>query len=115
MATLKELAELVHGTIVGDPDLLIKGTSTIDDGKPDTITFIGYKKYNQYATVSKASAIIVEDKELLNSLNGILVKNANEAINKYFKSISFIYLKLDLFFCEWHIDFVEKIFPIFFK
>ena len=27
MATLKELAELVHGTIVGDPDLLIKGTS----------------------------------------------------------------------------------------
>ena len=40
MATLKELAELVHGTIIGDPDLLIKGTSTIDDGKPDTITFI---------------------------------------------------------------------------
>ena len=72
MATLKELAELVHGTIVGDPDLLIKGTSTIDDGKPDTITFIGYKKYNQYATVSKASAIIVEDKKLLDSLNGIV-------------------------------------------
>ena len=43
MATLKELAELVHGTIIGDPNLLIKGTSTIDDGKPDTITFIGYK------------------------------------------------------------------------
>ena len=32
MATLKELAELVHGTIVGDPDLLIKGTSTFDAG-----------------------------------------------------------------------------------
>ena len=32
MATLKELAELVQGTTVGNPDLLIKGTSTIDDG-----------------------------------------------------------------------------------
>ena len=88
MATLKELAELVHGTIVGDPDLLIKGTSTIDDGKPDTITFIGYKKYNQYATVSKASAIIVEDKKILDSLNGIVVKNANEAIIKILEYFS---------------------------
>ena len=88
MATLKELAELVHGTIVGDPDLLIKGTSTIDDGKPDTITFIGYKKYNQYVTTSKASAIIVEDKELLNSLNGIVVKNAREAIVKILEYFS---------------------------
>ena len=69
MATLKELADLVQGTMVGNPDLLIKGTSTIDDGKPDTITFIGYKKYNQYANISKASAIIVEDKKLLNLID----------------------------------------------
>ena len=93
MATLKELAELVQGTMVGNPDLLIKGTSTIDDGKPDTITFIGYKKYNQYATTSKASAIIVEDKELLNSLNGIVVKNAREAIVKILEYFSPKYLE----------------------
>ena len=33
MATLKELAKLVQGTIIGDPNLLINGTSTIEDGK----------------------------------------------------------------------------------
>ena len=88
MATLKELAELVQGTIVGDPDLLIKGTSTIDDGKPDTITFIVYKKYNQYAAISNASAIVVEDRELLNNLNGIVVKNVREAIVKILEYFS---------------------------
>ena len=82
MATLKQLAELVHGTLVGNPDLLINGVSTIDDGKPETITFIGYKKYNQYAPLSKASAIIVEDKALLNKLNGIVVNSPQEAIIK---------------------------------
>ena len=82
MATLKELAKLVQGTIIGDPNLLINGTSTIEDGKPNTITFIGYKKYNQYATISKASAIIVEDKDLLVNLNGIVVNNSQEAIIK---------------------------------
>ena len=88
MATLRELSELVQGTIVGNPDRLINGTSTIDDGKPDTITFISYKKYNKYATISKASAIIVEDKDLLNGLNGIVVKNAQEAIIKILEYFS---------------------------
>lgn len=82
MATLEELAKLVQGTIVGNPELLINGTSAIEDGKADTISFIGYKKYNHYAPLCKASAIIVEDKDLLNNLNGIVVISAQEAIVK---------------------------------
>jgi len=80
LATLKELAELVQGILVGDPGLIINGVSTIEDGKPNTITFIGYNKYNQLASSTKASAIIVKDEKLLSQRNGIVVKNPQASI-----------------------------------
>ena len=88
MPTLKELADMVDGNLVGNPKLLINGVSTIDDGKPETITFIGYKKYNKYAPICKASAIIVKNKVLLNNLNGIVVNNPQEAIVKILEYFS---------------------------
>jgi UDP-3-O-[3-hydroxymyristoyl] glucosamine N-acyltransferase len=93
MATLKELANMVNGNLVGNPKLLINGVSTIDDGKPETITFIGYKKYNKYAPICKASAIIVNDKDLLDNLNGIVVNNPQEAIVKILEFFSPDYLE----------------------
>jgi len=93
MATLKELANMVNGNLVGNPKLLINGVSTIDDGKPETITFIGYKKYNKYAPICKASAIIVNDKDLLDNLNGIVVNNPQEAIVKILEFFSPEYLE----------------------
>ena len=75
MATLKELADFLQGTVVGNPKLNIQGVSTIKDGKPGTITFIVHQKYFKYVESTQASAVIVSDLEILNGLDGIIVDN----------------------------------------
>ena len=40
MASLKELGALVNAKVIGDPDLVINGVSSLDDGKPTTISYL---------------------------------------------------------------------------
>ena len=82
MSTLHELADLVEGIVVGDSNLPIYGVSTIQEGKPNTITFIAHDKYQKYASSTTASAIIVTDKALLNGKDGILLDSPQKAIAK---------------------------------
>ena len=82
MATLKELADFLQGTVVGNPKLNIQGVSTIKDGKPGTITFIVHQKYFKYVESTQASAVIVSDLEMLNGLDGIIVDNPKLAMVK---------------------------------
>ena len=93
MATLKELADFLQGTVVGNPKLNIQGVSTIKDGKPGTITFIVHQKYFKYVESTQASAIIVSDSEILNGLDGIIVDNPQVSNGKniglFFPSIPF--------------------------
>lgn len=56
---LKELAELVGGTIIGDEEIEISSVSSIDDAKPGDITFIAHPKYLSKLETIEASAIIV--------------------------------------------------------
>ncbi len=80
MTTLQALADLVQGTVMGDPALSIHGVSTIHDGKDGTITFVAHKKYHQYISSTPASAIIVSDGDLLDGKNGIVVDSPQVAI-----------------------------------
>ncbi len=57
--TLKELAELLGGKVVGDGDVEISGVASIDEANPGTITFIANPKYLPKLAQTKASAIIV--------------------------------------------------------
>ena len=82
MPTLKELADFLQGTVVGNPKLNIRGVSTIKDGKPGTITFIVNQKYFKYIESTKASAVIASDSEILNDLDGIIVDNPKLAMVK---------------------------------
>ena len=82
MATLKELAYFLQGTVVGNPKLNIQGVSTIEDGKPGTITFIVHQKYFKYVESTQASAVIASDLEILNGLDGIIVDNPQLAMVK---------------------------------
>lgn len=59
MATLKELAELVEGTVVGDGDLEIRRLAPIDAAAEGDITFVTSAKYLAKLRDSKASAVIV--------------------------------------------------------
>ena len=82
MTTLQELADLVKGTVVGNSNLPISGVSSIQEGKPNTITFIAHDKYRKYASSTVASAIIVTNKALLCGKDGILLDNPQDAIAK---------------------------------
>lgn len=59
MATLKELAELVGGTVVGDGECRIERLATLDTAGPGDITFVSNPKYLKGIAQCKASAVIV--------------------------------------------------------
>lgn len=73
--TIQELADLVDGSVVGNPQTVIRGVSEIQAGLPDTITFLANPKYKQYLSATKASAIVVNERELLFDKPGIVVEN----------------------------------------
>jgi UDP-3-O-[3-hydroxymyristoyl] glucosamine N-acyltransferase len=57
--TLKELAQIVGGKVIGDAEVEISGVASIDEAKTGEITFIANPKYLSKLTQTKASAIIV--------------------------------------------------------
>jgi UDP-3-O-[3-hydroxymyristoyl] glucosamine N-acyltransferase len=59
---LKELAELVGGTVVGDGEVEISGVASIDGAETGQITFIAHPKYLRKLGETRASAIIVSNK-----------------------------------------------------
>jgi len=56
--TLKEIAKLVDGQVVGDGEVLISGASGIREAVEGDITFLANPKYNSLADKTRASAII---------------------------------------------------------
>jgi UDP-3-O-[3-hydroxymyristoyl] glucosamine N-acyltransferase len=57
--TVAEVAKLVEGELVGNPDTKIIGLNRIDEVKEGELTFYTDKKFAQYLTDIKASCIIV--------------------------------------------------------
>ncbi len=57
--TLAELAALVDGKIMGDPQLFIKGVAGIKEAKKDEITFLSNPRYSKDLAKTEAGAIIV--------------------------------------------------------
>lgn len=55
----KQIAQLVNGSIVGDPEVIVSGPSKIEDGKPGTITFLANPKYKEYIFTTEASVVLV--------------------------------------------------------
>ena len=57
--TAKELAEALHGTVEGNPEVKVSGFAKIEHGKPGTLSFFANPKYEQYVYTSKASVLLV--------------------------------------------------------
>ena len=58
---LKNFADIVKGTLQGDPEIEITGVSGIMDAKAGDITFVSSSKYSDQAHKSKASCFIVKE------------------------------------------------------
>ena len=75
---LKELAEWVGGTVVGDGEVEISGVAAIEEARPGEITFVANPKYLKMLDKTHATAVIVSqgvpqvDKPLLRVSNPYL-------------------------------------------
>ena len=55
----KELAELLKGTVDGNPETKVTRFAKIETGKPGDLCFFANPKYEHYVYESKADIIIV--------------------------------------------------------
>jgi UDP-3-O-[3-hydroxymyristoyl] glucosamine N-acyltransferase len=83
--TVKELAALVDGKIVGDEGTVLKSLSSLKDAGAGDISFLANKKYASKAQTSRASAIIAGEDFNEKPKDGqsfIICKNPNGAFSK---------------------------------
>jgi len=59
LLTLGQVAELVGGRVIGDPDLKVSGIGSLDDAVEGQITFLANPKYSAKVETTKASAVIL--------------------------------------------------------
>ena len=71
--SLKELARVVNGEVIGDSNLLITAIGTIQHSSAGCITFLANPKYKKYLDDTSASAIIVSPEFKNNITAGIVV------------------------------------------
>ena len=80
MFALKDIAILVDGIIVGDPDFVVKGACSIDKGKKDCITYLDNPKYVKYLKNTLASVVIISKDYDSDSSNKNFIKVDNPKI-----------------------------------
>ena len=86
MHSIKKIADYIKATsIVGNSDLIIKGLCGIDSGKDGYISYIHEEQYFKYLTMTKSSAIIINNgfsHEAHDDKTLIKVDNAAKAFSK---------------------------------
>lgn len=78
--SLADLAALVGGRVIGDPDVIIERVSSIEDAGPGDISFLASPRYRRYLASCEASAVIVaEDSAAASALNLLRVDDPHRA------------------------------------
>ncbi len=93
--TAKQIAEILKGTIEGNPDVSVNQLSKIEEGKEGTLSFLANPKYTNYIYSTKASIVIVNsnfksEKEISSTL--IRVEDAYSAFAKLLEAYNQIKL-----------------------
>ncbi|MFO8001319.1 MAG: UDP-3-O-(3-hydroxymyristoyl)glucosamine N-acyltransferase [Marinilabilia sp.] len=57
--TAQQIAELINGEIEGDAGQIVRDVTKIEEGKPETLTFLSNPKYEQHIYTTDASVVIV--------------------------------------------------------
>ena len=73
--TAKQLAQVLHGTVDGDPQTKVSDIAKIEHGKPGQLCFYANPKYEQYVYTCQASILLVnKDFEPMEKLQATLVR-----------------------------------------
>lgn len=59
--TAKELADALHGTVEGNPDVIVSTFAKIEHGKPGAMSFYANPKYESYVYTNKSSVLLVNN------------------------------------------------------
>jgi UDP-3-O-[3-hydroxymyristoyl] glucosamine N-acyltransferase len=59
MPTVREIAALLDGDVVGDPDIVITGIGKIEEAAAGDIAFLSNPKYEKFLAETKAGAVLV--------------------------------------------------------
>ena len=89
--TAKQLAEILRGTVDGDPEVRITTFAKIEHGKPGALSFYANPKYEQYVYTSRSSVLLVNaDFEPKQEVNATMVRveNAYNAVAELLKYVS---------------------------
>ena len=86
----KQIADFLKGEIIGNPDVKVNNFAKIEEGKPQTLTFLSNPKYTHYIYETKADIVLVNadfkaEKDISATL--IRVDNAYEALAKLLKLV----------------------------
>jgi UDP-3-O-[3-hydroxymyristoyl] glucosamine N-acyltransferase len=73
--TLKEIAELVRGDIIGDDQMIITGINSLDDASRGELSFFVDPRYKESLEKTKASALLVSEKIALYEGSQVVVSN----------------------------------------
>ncbi len=57
-----QIAQLLGGTVEGDESVTVNNLSKIEEGKPNTLSFLANPKYTEYIYTTGASIVIVSNK-----------------------------------------------------
>lgn len=57
--TAKQVADILNGTVEGDPNVTVNDFSKIEEGRPGSLTFLANPKYISYIYSTKASVVLV--------------------------------------------------------
>lgn len=79
------IAELIGGTVVGNPSAAVSNFAKIEEGRPGCISFLANEKYENYIYSTQSTIVLVNDSfEPKNEIQATLIKvpNAREAVAK---------------------------------
>ncbi len=79
MMTVKEIADIVGGIVVGDESTTVTGVSGIKEAREGQLTFIANNKYRPLLKSTKASAIIVPS-DINNTVSASLIQVENPSL-----------------------------------
>lgn len=57
--TAKQIAELLHGELIGDENVSVNRLAKIEEGEPGSLSFLANPKYTQHIYTTEASIVIV--------------------------------------------------------
>jgi len=83
----RQIAEVLHGKVEGNPDVKISNLGKIEEGTQGTMTFLANPAYTHYIYSTKASIIVVNDDFIPSQrINGTLIR-VNNAYTAFAKLI----------------------------